>query len=167
MGSTALLHYEIKYSDMRKRFLIVALWIIASAVGLAQSVLPADVVGTWKVVGGEINTPAAPDKAGAKMVQTFKEQFFHSVFVFKSDNNFSFNIGLEDMSIKNGHWKYNVAKQQYEIQEWANKDKNNSYLIILQVICEGDKTYIIIPTLDEIPAEFSFKLEVVRTLGGI
>jgi len=147
---------------MRKSILIAGLWVIACGIGLAQSVLPDDVVGTWNVVGGEIKTPSAPDKAAEKMVQTFKEHLLHSVFVFKSDHNFSFNVDLEDLDIKKGHWKYNAAKQQYEIQEWADKDKDSSYLIIFQVVRQGDKTYIIILGMDELPPKFSFKLEVVR-----
>lgn len=148
---------------MRKSILIAGLWLIACTIGLAQSVLPADVVGTWNVVGGEIKTPAAPDKDGEKLVQTFKEHFFHSVFVFESDRNFSFNVGLEDMDIKKAHWKYNAVKQQYEIQQWVDKDKDQAYLIIIVIVREGDKTFISLPDVDEDDLGFSFKLEVVRT----
>jgi hypothetical protein len=147
---------------MRKSILIAGLWVMAWSIGMSQNILPADVSGVWKVVGGIVNTPPAPNKEGEKLVENLKSQFFHSVFEFKSDHNFRFDIGLEDLSIKKGHWKYNASKQQYEIQEWADKDKNNSYLITLQVLREGDKTYIIIPDVDELPPGFLFKLEVVK-----
>lgn len=144
---------------MRKSILIAGLWVSACMVAMAQNVLPADVTGVWKVVGGIVNMPPAPDKAGEKLIEGVKNQFLHSVFVFKTDHHFSFSIGLEDLSIKNGYWNYDAAKQQYDVNEWGDK---TSSLITVQVLREGDKTYIIIPNLNDMPPEFKFKLEVVK-----
>ncbi len=148
---------------MKNCILIIGCWLIACTVGFSQIVLPADVVGVWKVLGGKVTTPPAKTKDEEELIEMFKYQFLHSVFVFYANNNFDFTIGIDDMSIKKGHWKYNTVKQQYEIQEWSEKDKNISFLMTLNIVREADKTYIIIPNDGDISVDFSIKLEVVKS----
>jgi len=149
---------------MRKSIFIIGFWCFYCALSSAQVFDPNAVVGIWKVVGGEVNFPPTPDKSLEKQIAGLKEQFLHSDFVFQGDNNFSFNIKLDDFKVQKAHWKYNPNSYRYEIQLWEDKDKNNSFLMVLEVKKVGDKTYFLLPTDEELPKEFSIKLEVVKML---
>jgi hypothetical protein len=130
---------------------------------MSQTTAYFDIVGKWKVVGGEINTPKPPTKTMVKQIKDFKEMFFHSVFIFQADHYFNFNIAISEMKIQKGHWKYNENKNRYVIQDWKDKDKINSDLMDIEVKRDGDKTYFVLPTDDELPG-FSIKLEVVKMI---
>lgn len=150
---------------MKKNILIIGFCSFCITIAVAQQTTAnIDITGTWKVLGGEINTPPAPDKAIDEQLAAYKELFLHSQFVFQADHNFNFNIAIAELKIQKGHWKYNANNKRYEIQEWAVKEKNNSLLMEIELIKKGDKTFFVIPTDEELPKEFSIKLEVVKLL---
>ena len=148
---------------MKKVILTIGCLCLFWSVTMSQTPAYFDIVGKWKVVGGEFNTPKPLTKAIEKQIKVFKELFFHSVFVFQADHNFNFNIAITEMKIQKGHWKYNENKNRYVIQDWKDKDKNNSDLMDIEMKRDGDKTYFVLPTDDELPG-FSIKLEVVKMI---
>lgn len=151
---------------MRKIIFTIGFLCLFCTISMAQSAAFIDISGRWKVVGGEIQLPTVPTKvtkAIKKQIAGLKEQFLHSVFVFGADHNFDFNIGNE-LKTQKAHWKFNVNNNRYEIQEWADKDKNNSFLMEIEVKMQGDKTFFVLPTDDEFPKESSIKLEVVKII---
>lgn len=140
---------------MKKTSLILLLFLLLAFIGNAQVSLDNDIVGTWQVVGGEIQTPKAP--IGQKnQIEAYKQMFMHSTFVFKADYNFNLDIEIDELKIQNGHWKYNAASNSYQIQQWADKDKNNSFLMEIVVKKENDKVYFILPTDELLPEKFKF-----------
>jgi hypothetical protein len=149
---------------MRKDIFIIGFWCLCYVISYGQTSTNIDVIGTWRVVGGEVNFPPAPNNKKKKQVEAAKQQFLHSVFVFKEDHNFNFNIAISDLKIQKGHWKYNEKLDQYEIQKWEDKDKDNSFLMIVEVQKEGDETYFVLPTDGDTPKEVFIKLHVVRIL---
>jgi len=149
---------------MKKSVFIIGFSCFCCALSSAQVFEPNVVVGTWRVVGDEINFPPSPDKSIEKQLAEFKAQFLHAVFVFQADYNFSFNINIDELKVQKAHWKYNPNNHRYEIQSWKDKDVNNSFLMILELKKEGDKTYFLLPTDDDFPKEVSIKLEVVKML---
>ena len=130
-------------------------FVLLAFTGSAQVSLGNDIVGRWQVVGGEIQTPKAP-KGQTSQIEAYKQMFLHSIFVFKSDNNFNLDIQIDELKIQNGHWKYNAASNSYQIQQWADKEKNNSFLMEIVVKKEGDNVYFILPADELLPAKFKF-----------
>jgi len=130
-------------------------FVLLAFTGSAQVSLGNDIVGRWQVVGGEIQTPKAP-KGQTSQIEAYKQMFLHSIFVFKSDNNFNLDIQIDELKIQNGHWKYNAASNSYQIQQWADKEKNNSFLMEIVVKKEGDNVYFILPVDELLPAKFKF-----------
>jgi hypothetical protein len=141
---------------MKKTALILVLFSVLAFTSSAQVSLGTDIIGTWKVVGGKVQTPKAP-KGQEKQLEAYKQMFLHSTFVFKADYNFHLDIGIDELKIQKGHWKYNAASNTYQIQEWADKDKNNSFLMEIVVKKEGDKIYFILPTDELLPEKFKFE----------
>jgi len=140
---------------MKKTSLIFMFFVLLAFTGSAQVSLGNDIVGRWQVVGGEIQTPKAP-KGQTSQIEAYKQMFLHSIFVFKSDNNFNLDIQIDELKIQNGHWKYNAASNSYQIQQWADKEKNNSFLMEIVVKKEGDNVYFILPADELLPAKFKF-----------
>jgi len=140
---------------MKKTSLIFMFFVLLAFTGSAQVSLGNDIVGRWQVVGGEIQTPKAP-KGQTSQIEAYKQMFLHSIFVFKSDNNFNLDIQIDELKIQNGHWKYNAASNSYQIQQWADKEKNNSFLMEIVVKKEGDNVYFILPVDELLPAKFKF-----------
>jgi len=58
-----------------------------------------------------------------------RNAFLKSKFEFKADGNFSFDFELEEMRIKDGHWKYNELTKSFIIQDWKDKDTDESVLM--------------------------------------
>jgi|GEM_PF-2221396 len=150
---------------MKRNCLIIGFWCVCFTFAVAQqTTAEMEINGTWKVLGGKIDMPPAPDQAIEEQLAVFKDMFLHSHFEFQGDHNFNFNIAIAELNIQKGHWKYNANNNRYEIQEWADKDNNDGLLMNIELIKEGAKTFFVIPTDDELPKEFSIKLEVVKLL---
>ncbi|MDP4240706.1 MAG: hypothetical protein Q8904_14680 [Bacteroidota bacterium] len=152
---------------MRKIIFTIGFWWLVCIIIAAQPAAFIDVTGKWQVVGGEIQLPTVPadgTTATKKQIAGLKEQFLHSVFVFRADHNFDYNIAIDELKIQKAHWRFNASNNRYEIQEWADKDKNNSFLMEIEVKREGDKTFFVLPLDDDLPKEFSVKLEVVKII---
>ena len=140
---------------MKKTSLTLVFFLLLAFTSHAQVSLGNDIIGSWQVVGGEIQTPKAP-KGQTSQIEAYKQMFLHSIFVFKSDNNFNLDIQIDELKIQNGHWKYNAASNSYQIQQWADKEKNNSFLMEIVVKKEGDNVYFILPVDELLPAKFKF-----------
>ena len=138
---------------MKKTSLILVFFLFLAFTSSAQISLGNDIIGSWQVVGGEIQTPKA---SKINQIEAYKQMFLHSTFVFKTDYNFNLDIEIDELKIQNGHWKYNAASNSYQIQQWADKDKNNSFLMEIVVKKEGDNVYFILPTDELPPAKFKF-----------
>ena len=149
---------------MKKIFITFGFLLVFYSITYAQTTAPFNVEGTWKVVGGEFLSPTPLTKSIAKQLTAYKELFFNSVFIFNSDHGFNFDIAIDEIKIQHGHWKYNADFNRYQIQEWADKDKDNSFLMFISVKREGDKTFFVLPTGDDLAKEFLIKLEVVKLM---
>ncbi|HEY3388758.1 MAG TPA: hypothetical protein VGK38_04245 [Prolixibacteraceae bacterium] len=92
-----------------------------------QTLNRTDIIGKWTVIKLN-NFTQLPDKRKQTM-EMLRKAFLKSKFEFKADGNFSFDFELEDMKIKDGHWKYNDLTNSYIIQDWKDKDTAKSVLM--------------------------------------
>lgn len=96
-----------------------------------------DIVGKWTVIKLN-NLTQLPDEQKQTM-EILRNAFLKSKFEFKADGNFSFDFELEDMRIKDRHWKYNDLTKSYIIQDWKDKDTNKSVLMEIFTETENNK----------------------------
>ena len=104
----------------------------------AQTFKENEIVGTWTVLKVQfLNDKISTEKK--QMVEILKESFLKSKFIFKADHNFTFDFSFDEMRIKNGHWKFNPTTNTILIQDWKDKEKNNSGLMEIVMKKVGEK----------------------------
>lgn len=138
---------------MKKGLILSFLFTIIGLQTNAQQIAENEIVGTWtvskvQILSGNISND---EKQAMEML---KDPFLKSKFVFKADHNFSFEFSIDEMRIRNGHWKYNPTNSSIIIQDWKDKDKDNSFLMVLFIKKLDEK---IIFQIDE--TVFSLEME--------
>ena len=121
----------------------------------AQTFKENEIVGTWTVLKVQfLNDKISTEKK--QMVEILKESFLKSKFIFKADHNFTFDFSFDEMRIINGHWKFNPTTNTILIQDWKDKEKNNSGLMEIVMKKVGEK---IIFELSETMLSLEMKIE--------
>lgn len=105
----------------------------------AQSKLNSDIIGEWKAIKVYDMGAVIPD-GSKKQIEIFQNRFLKSKFIFKADNNFSFDTPFKEMAISNGHWKILDDNGEVIIQEWKDKDKERPVLMGITVLIKDGKT---------------------------
>lgn len=103
-----------------------------------------DVIGKWKVIGMKVD-PEGLSKDDVRKAEMFRSSFLKSTLVFMPDKNFSFDIDIKEIEVKNGHWKYDPKSKTYIIQEWKDKDRERSVLMEIKVDQISGKIFFLIP----------------------
>lgn len=136
-----------------KTLALITLLIICKFRASSQDLNEKEIIGTWKVLKIQVepNNPFSADKKAE--LEILKSAFLKSVFYFKEDHNFTFNLEIDDLKITKAHWKYEEATKSYLIQEW--KDKNLKKPLLMEITTKkiGDKIIFMI-------SESFFELEV-------
>ncbi len=104
----------------------------------AQTFKENEIVGTWTVLKVQFSNDKISNEK-KQMVEMLKESFLKSKFIFKADYNFTFDFSFDEMRIKNGHWKFNPTTNTILIQDWKDKEKNNSVLMEIVMKKVGEK----------------------------
>ena len=112
---------------MKKTLGIFFLVVIFAIQLNGQTLTKTDIVGNWTVIKLN-NLTKLPDEQKQTM-DMLRNAFLKSKFEFKADGNFSFDFELEEMRIKDGHWKYNELTKSFIIQDWKDKDTDESVLM--------------------------------------
>jgi hypothetical protein len=123
---------------MKKGILLICMFLTIGIQIKAQQFNENEIIGTWTVLKVQfLNDKISTEKK--QMVEMLKESFLKSKFIFKADHNFTFDFSFEEMRIKNGHWKFNPTTNTILIQDWKDKEKNNSGLMEIVMKKVGEK----------------------------
>ena len=140
---------------MKKEILLLCLFLTIGLQTKAQQFTENEIIGTWSVIKVQFLSDKIPNDK-KQMIEMLKESFLKSKFIFKADHNFTFDFSYDEMRIENGHWKFNPTTGSILIQDWKDKDKNNTGLMEIIVKKNGDK---IIFELSETMLSFDVKNE--------
>ena len=122
---------------MKKIFLIVMLFLGLHA--RAQNLDNKDIIGKWKVVGAEMTNNDLPEEDYKKM-ELLKDSFIQATFEFKTNNNCSFDIAVEELRIKQAHWKYSQKTNSFIIQD--KKYMNTDKWILMEIAAKKEEDKI-------------------------
>ena len=123
---------------MKKEILLLCLFLTIGLQTKAQQFTENEIIGTWSVIKVQFLSDKIPNDK-KQMIEMLKESFLKSKFIFKADHNFTFDFSYDEMRIENGHWKFNPTTGSILIQDWKDKDKNNTGLMEIIVKKNGDK----------------------------
>ena len=123
---------------MKKEILLLCLFLTIGLQTKAQQFSENEIIGTWSVIKVQFLSDKIPNDK-KQMIEMLKESFLKSKFIFKADHNFTFDFSYDEMRIENGHWKFNPTTGSILIQDWKDKDKNNTGLMEIIVKKNGDK----------------------------
>lgn len=118
---------HLKHLDMKKTIGLFFLSVIFVIQLNGQTLNKTDIVGKWTVIKLS-NLTQLPDEQKQTM-EMLRNAFLKSSFKFKADGNFTFDFDLEEMRIKDAHWKYNELTNSFIIQDWKDKDTDESILM--------------------------------------
>ncbi|KAA5533501.1 hypothetical protein F0919_13245 [Taibaiella lutea] len=151
------MQYKTNSRQIHETFLLISIALLFMLSKVNAQNPDAEIIGKWKVVGMKVNSDGL-SKTEIQKTEVFKNSFLKSTFVFKSDKNFSFDIDIKDIEVKNGHWKYNSISKSYIIQEWKDKNNDRSVLIEIKVEREAGKIFFLL-------TETPFILEVQKGIN--
>lgn len=123
---------------MKKGILLLCLFLTIGLQTKAQQCTENEIIGTWSVIKVQFLSDKIPNDK-KQMIEMLKESFLKSKFIFKTDHNFTFDFSFDEMRIKNGHWKFNPTTNSILIQNWNDKEKNNSALMEIFIKKVSDK----------------------------
>ena len=123
---------------MKKGIILIFLFITIGLQIRAQQFAENEIIGTWSVLKVQNLSDEIPNDK-KKIMEMMKESFLKSKFIFNADHNFTFDFSFNEMRIKNGHWKYNPTNSSILIQDWKDKEKNNSFLMEIFIKKDGEK----------------------------
>jgi hypothetical protein len=132
-----------------KKFITILITIAAFAAQTQAQVLTADeIVGTWGVVNIQglsddvIADSLHADEESKQQIVLFKNMLLDTKFFFDADGHFTFDIPLEEMKVKDGHWQYDEANKSVTIQDWADKDANGEPIMVLTFMRKNNKILV-------------------------
>ena len=126
---------------MKFKILFIALFI--SLVSIAQNIKEKELIGTWKT-SEVISAPLSDDLLDK--LETFKQIFINSTFVFKEDHSFYLSSQVEEMSnmFSNKYWYINKKKKLLMIIDPKDVGTSSRGLIEITVKKEDDNLIFII-----------------------
>ncbi|MEO8148630.1 MAG: DUF5004 domain-containing protein [Bacteroidia bacterium] len=136
-----------------KLFITAWLLILVTFKSGAQLNNNMNITGNWSVVK-VIIADEGLTTSEKKKLSALENMFLKTKYHFGNDNKFSYDTGDPDMKIKNGHWKVESGKCTYIIQDWKDRNTNNSVLMEIDVKRENGKIYF---KLSETPLMFEVK----------
>jgi len=85
-----------------------------------------ELIGTWKVHQVKLSQEIQVEGEAKQNVNMVIDAFSHSVFHFKSDGKFDFQVDIADLKIENGYWKYDPATNYVSVDNWDDRNKVGS-----------------------------------------
>lgn len=126
---------------MKYKILFIALFI--SLASIAQNIKEKELIGAWKT-SEVISAPLSDDLLDK--LETFKQIFINSTFVFKEDHSFYLSSQVEEMSnmFSNKYWYINKKKKLLMIIDPKDVGTSSRGLIEITVKKEDDNLIFII-----------------------
>jgi len=109
----------------------------------AQVLTSNDIIGTWNVV--KVNVLEEMSDEDKLTMSMLEAAFLKSAFIFKEDENFSFDFEFEEMKLTNAHWKYNSQTESFDVQDWKDKDTSKRVLMGIKAERQGEKVLFFLP----------------------
>jgi hypothetical protein len=132
-----------------KRFLSISFLILSMFSKVNSQVLSVEeVIGKWKIVSVGlpqelINAPEFKEKA-----ESLAHGFIGKLLEFKADRHFSFDTGIFDLEINEGHWKHNNETGSFLIQEWEDRKTDKKIIMEIMLRNEDGKTMLLFSDAD-------------------